>query len=150
MLFRSHTLHTPASLSPSVSPFLVDFQSLCLEIRTSLCLASSFALSLSLCLFSFLSLFSFRASPVVQWLGVCLPMQGTRVRALVWEDPTCCGATGPVSHGLLSLRVWSLCSATREAATVRGPRTAMRSGPHLPQLGEALARKRRPNTAINK
>ena len=25
---------------------------------------------------------------------------------------------------LLSLRVWSLCSATREAATVRGPRTA--------------------------
>ena len=26
---------------------------------------------------------------------------------------------------LLSLRVWSLCSATREAATVRGPRTAM-------------------------
>ena len=25
-------------------------------------------------------------------------MQGTRVRALVWEDPTCCGATGSVSH----------------------------------------------------
>ena len=23
---------------------------------------------------------------------------GTRVRALVWEDPTCRGATGPVSH----------------------------------------------------
>ena len=30
---------------------------------------------------------------------------------------------------LLSLRVWSLCSATREAVTVRGPRTAMKSGP---------------------
>ena len=39
-----------------------------------------------------------RASLVVQWLRVCLPMQGTRVRALVWEDPTCRGATGPVSH----------------------------------------------------
>ena len=38
------------------------------------------------------------ASLVVQWLRVCLPMQGTRVRALVWEDPTCHGATGPVSH----------------------------------------------------
>ena len=38
------------------------------------------------------------ASLMAQWLGVCLPMQGTRVRALVWEDPTCCGATGPVSH----------------------------------------------------
>ena len=48
---------------------------------------------------------------------------------------------------LLSLRVWSLCSATREAAIVRGPRTAMKSGPHLPQLEKALAQKRRPNTA---
>ena len=39
-----------------------------------------------------------RASLVAQWLGICLPMQGTRVRALVWEDPTCRGATKPVSH----------------------------------------------------
>ena len=38
------------------------------------------------------------ASLVVHWLGVCLPMRGTRVRALVWEDPICRGATGPVSH----------------------------------------------------
>ena len=38
------------------------------------------------------------ASLVAQWLRICLPMQETRVRALVWEDPTCHGATGPVSH----------------------------------------------------
>ena len=50
---------------------------------------------------------------------------------------------------LLSLRVWSLCSATREATTVRGPHTAMKSGPRLPQLEKALAQKRRPNIAIN-
>ena len=50
---------------------------------------------------------------------------------------------------LLSLRVWSLCSATREAAIVRGLHTAMKSGPHLPQLEKALVQKRRPNTAIN-
>ena len=37
-------------------------------------------------------------SLVAQWLRICLPMQGTRVRALVWEDPTCRGATRPVSH----------------------------------------------------
>ena len=48
---------------------------------------------------------------------------------------------------LLSLRVWSLCPATREAATVKGPRTAMKSGPRLPQLERALVQKRRPNTA---
>ena len=38
------------------------------------------------------------ASLVAQQLRICLPMQGTRVRALVWEDPTCRGATRPVSH----------------------------------------------------
>ena len=38
------------------------------------------------------------ASLVAQWLRVCLPVRETRVRALVWEDPTCRGATGPVSH----------------------------------------------------
>ena len=51
---------------------------------------------------------------------------------------------------LLSLHVWSLCSATREAAIVRGPHTVMKSGPHLPQLERALAQKRRPNAAKNK
>ena len=50
---------------------------------------------------------------------------------------------------LLSLRVWSLCSATREAAIARGPRNAMKSGPCLPQLEKAIAQKRRPNIAIN-
>ncbi|KAJ8786029.1 hypothetical protein J1605_006609 [Eschrichtius robustus] len=35
---------------------------------------------------------------VAQWLRIGLPMQETRVRALVWEDPTCRGATKPVSH----------------------------------------------------
>ena len=50
---------------------------------------------------------------------------------------------------LLSLRVWSLCSAAREAAIVRGPRTAMKSGPRSRQLEKALAQKRRPNTVIN-
>ena len=50
---------------------------------------------------------------------------------------------------LLSLRVWSLCSATGEATMAGGPRTAMKSGPRLLQLGRALAQKRRPSMAIN-
>ena len=37
-------------------------------------------------------------SLVVQWLRVRLPMQRTQVWAVVWEDPTCRGATEPVSH----------------------------------------------------
>ena len=42
---------------------------------------------------------------------------------------------------LLSLRVWSLCSTIREAAIVRGPCTAMKGGPRLPQLEKALTQK---------
>ena len=38
------------------------------------------------------------ASLVAQWLRIRLPMQGTQVQALVQEDPTCHGATKPVSH----------------------------------------------------
>ena len=38
------------------------------------------------------------ASLVAQWLRIRLPMQGTRVRALVQEDPTCRGATKPMRH----------------------------------------------------
>ena len=35
---------------------------------------------------------------VAQWLRIRLPMQETRVRALVREDPTCRGATKSVRH----------------------------------------------------
>ena len=39
-----------------------------------------------------------RTSLVVQWLNVCLPMQGSQVRSLVQEDSTCLGATRPMCH----------------------------------------------------
>ena len=37
-------------------------------------------------------------SLVAQWLRICLPKQGTRIQALVQEDPTCHRATKPVCH----------------------------------------------------
>ena len=37
-------------------------------------------------------------SLVAQWLRVHLPVQGTRFRALVWEDPTCRRATKRMCH----------------------------------------------------
>ena len=33
-----------------------------------------------------------------QWLRIHLPMQGTQVQPLVWEDSTCYEATMPVHH----------------------------------------------------
>ena len=100
---------------------------------------------------------------MAQWLRIRLP--GFPGGAVVKNPPANAGDTGsspglgsshmPRSNWarepqLLSLRVWSLCSATREAAMVRGPCTAMKSGPRLPQLEKALAQKRRLNTVINK
>ena len=41
---------------------------------------------------------------MAQWLRIRPPMQETRVRALVWEDPTCRRATKPCAPQLLSLR----------------------------------------------
>ena len=34
-------------------------------------------------------------SLAVQWVGVRLPVQGTRVQCLVWRDPTCRRAAEP-------------------------------------------------------
>ena len=53
------------------------------------------------------------ASLVMQWLRICLAMQGTRVWALVWEDPTCRGATKPVSHNYWAC-VSGACAPKRE------------------------------------
>ena len=62
------------------------------------------------------------ASLVVQWLRIHLPMQGTWVRALVREDPTCRRATKPMRHNYwacalepASHNYWSPRATTTEA-----------------------------------
>ena len=35
---------------------------------------------------------------VVQWLRICLPLWGTWVQSLVWDDSTCWGTTQPMYH----------------------------------------------------
>ena len=109
------------------------------------------------------------ASLVAQWLRIRLPRQGTRVRSLVREDPTCRGAAKPVHHNYwacalepVSHNYWAHvpqllkpaclepCSTMREATAMRSPHTAMKSGPRSPQLEKARAQQRRSNTAKNK
>ena len=88
------------------------------------------------------------------WLRICLPMQGTRVRSLVQEDPTCCRAPkpmchnywacalqpasprtlGPTWHNYWSPRAYSLCTATKEATATRSLCTATKSSPRSLQL----------------
>ena len=50
-----------------------------------------------------------RASLVAQWLRIHLPMEGTRVRTLVLEDPTCRGATKPVHHNYWACAIEPAC-----------------------------------------
>ena len=99
---------------------------------------------------------SWRTSLVVQWLRIRLPMQGTRVQALVREDPTCHGATKPVRHNYwacalepASHKCWAhtpqLLKPTcpepvptaREATTMRSLHATIKSRPCSPQLEKA-------------
>ena len=94
-------------------------------------------------------------------------MQGTQVRALVQEDPTCLRATKPASHNYwacaqepTSHNYWAhvpvalrACAPQQEKPTqgeMKSPRTAMKSSPHSQQPEEAHVQQRRPNTAKNK
>ena len=110
------------------------------------------------------------ASLVAQWLRLCLPMQGTQVWALVWEDPTCCRATKPVCHNYWACALepvsddyWAhvpqLLKPTRLEPMLRNKRshrnekpmhTATKSSPRSPQLEKACVQQWKPNAAKNK
>ena len=119
---------------------------------------------------------SLGTSLVAQWLRIHLPMQGTLVRALVQEDPTCPGATKPVRHNYwactlepASHNYWAhvpqllsphastteACmpkahAPQRETTAMRSPFTAMKNSPHSLQLEKACTWQRKPNAAKNK
>lgn len=77
-----------------------------------------------------------RTSLVAQWIRTCLPVQETWVQSPVWED---CTRHQSVHHNSWSLCTQSLCSATREAATMRSLHIGMKRSLHLPQLEKAHA-----------
>ena len=87
-------------------------------------------------------------SLVAQWFGIRLPVQGTWVRALVWEDPTCRGATKPVRHnywacalGPMSHNYWSPRATTTETPAP-GARALQREKPQ--QWGARIPNWRKP------
>ena len=110
------------------------------------------------------------SSLVAQWLRIRLPMQGTQVRALAREEPTCRRVTKPMCHNYWACALepgshnyWAQCATTTEARTPRGhaaqqreatamrsPCTATKSSSHSLQLEKARVQQRRPNAAKNK
>ena len=96
-------------------------------------------------------------------------MQRTRVRALVWEDPTCRGATKPVHHNYWA---WALEPANhnywartpqllkpaclepvlrnKRSHRYEKPAHHKEEYPRSPQLEKARAQQRKPNAVKNK
>ena len=75
-------------------------------------------------------------SLVVQWLRIHLPMQGHRFDPWSRKIPHV-RTTKLVHRNYWACVIYSPCSATREALTMRSPRTPMKSGLCSPQLEKA-------------
>ena len=101
-------------------------------------------------------------SVVAQWLRIYLPMQGTWVRALVQEDPTCYGATKPVHHNYwacalepASHNYWAHMPQLLKPACLEPMLRLQQEKPlqweaHAPQLEKARTQQGRPNAAKSK
>ena len=87
---------------------------------------------------------------MVQWLRICWPVQETWVQSMVQEDPTCFGATKPVSHNYWSPRLWSPCPTTKEVTAMRSPWTTRKSSSFLPQLEKASVQQQRHSAVKSK
>ena len=96
-------------------------------------------------------------------------MQVTRVRALVWEDPICRGASKPVHHNYwacalepVSHNYWARMPQPLKPACLEPvlhnkgshrnekPTHMRKSSPYSPQLEKARMQQQRPNAAKNK
>ena len=87
---------------------------------------------------------------VVQWLRICLPMQGTCVWCLAWEDSTCHGAAEPVYHNdwactlePVSHSYWSPHTLEPVLCKEKPPQWEA----HTPQVEKACVQQGRPGAA---
>ena len=99
------------------------------------------------------------ASLVAQWLRIRLPMQGSWVRALVREDPTCRGATKPMCHNYwdctlepTSHNYWACMPQLLKPVSLE---PVLRNKPlqweaHSPPLKKAHVQQQRPKNKIDK
>ena len=93
-------------------------------------------------------------SPVVQWLKISLPMQGTQAQSLVqddtgWLNP--CTTAEPLCHSY-----WSLCTLEhmlfnkRSHCNEKSTHHSQRVSHYFPQLEKACTQQQRPSPAKNK
>ena len=75
-----------------------------------------------------------RTSLVVQWECHCLPMQGTQVLSLVWEDSTCHGSGKPMCHNCWSSHALELTFHSKRSHHNEKPVHCTSEKPLLTQL----------------
>ena len=103
-----------------------------------------------------------RTSLEAQWIRIHLPMQRTRVRSLVQEDSTCCGATRPVCHDYWARALepsncnyWNPCALKpvlcnkRNHSNEKPENHKKRTAPALSQLEESPCPQWKSSAAIN-
>ena len=80
------------------------------------------------------------------WSSGCshLPMQGTWVQSLVWENPACCGAMKPMHHN------YCVCVPQQDKPPQLAWAPQLESSLCSPQLEKACMQQWRPSTAKNK
>ena len=114
-----------------------------------------------------LKILNAQASMVAQWWGICLLMQETWVRSLIWKDTTCRGAAESMCQNFwwtyaLETRTHDYWARVLQLLKLTLPRArALQQGkppqreawapqressPHSPQLENACEQQRRPGT----
>ena len=88
----------------------------------------------------------FWTSLVVQWLRMCLPMQGTQVPSLVQEDSTCHKATKPVGQNYWARALEPACLSCWSPCTLELTLCNEKPKPHNKRV--AHTQQRGPSTAI--
>ena len=91
----------------------------------------------------------FRASLVVQWLRICLPMQGTQIRSLVRKVSTRHGVTKSVPQ-LLGQCCGAHVPQQAMPPEWEAPVLHLETSPWSPQLEKVCAEQGRPSTTKNK
>ena len=85
-------------------------------------------------------------SLMVHWLRIHLPMQGTWVWLLVWEDSTCPRATKPMPHNYCTYMLQLLKPKHPETCAPQQQKPPQWDA-LAPQLEKACVQQRRPSTA---
>ena len=91
-----------------------------------------------------------RTSLVVEWIGICLPLQGTQVWSLIWKDFTCHGQLKPTCHSDWACTLKPVSSTNKRSHRNEEPAHCNEEQPCSLQLEKACTQQPDPAQPKNK